>query len=166
LTTKNVERGISEIVGCLTDPILVFPGGWGDSLPEWLKSAITMDRLVMNMRALKGEEMTGTDAEACAYLYTTSLTQPIDHDWTQIYLYIANKVYNQWRQKESGAEMPEDIRVESLRDDQMRDLNRLKEWIYRKRIQIRLERDRVERRQKKEDEVAAKKAEQPALFNF
>jgi len=163
---KTIEKGISEIVGVFTDPILVFPGGWGDSLPEWLKNAITLERLGMNMRALKGEEMTGTDAECCAYLYTASLTQPMDHDWTQIYLYIAGKAYGQWRTKESGVTMPEDIRVETLNDEQMRDLNRLKEWLYQKRTTVRLDRERAERRQKKEDEAAAKKAEQPALFNF
>jgi len=163
---QSIEKGISEIVGCLTDPILVFPGGWGDSLPEWLKTAITLERLAMNMRALKGEEMTGTDAEACAYLYTAALTNPMDHDWGQIYLYIANKVYSQWRSKESGVTMPEDIRVETLNDEQMRDLNRLKEWLYRQRSKIRLDRERAERRQKKEEEAAAKKAEQPALFQF
>ena len=163
---KTIEKGISDIVGVFTDPILVFPGGWGDSLPDWLKSTITLERLEMNMKAFKGQEMTGTDAEACAYLYTAALTQPMDHDWGQIYLYIANKVYSQWRQKESGAEMPEDIRVESLNDEQMRDLNRLKEWLYRKRTQIRLERDRAERRQRKEEEAAHRKEAQPALFDF
>ncbi len=84
----QIEKGISEMVGALTDPILVFPGGWGDTLPDWVKTQITLERLVMNMRALKGEEMTGTDAEACAYLYTASLTAPMDDDWTQIYLYV------------------------------------------------------------------------------
>jgi len=153
-------------VGALADPIIVFPGGWGEDLPDWLKTSITLERLVMNMRALKGEEMTGTDAEACAYLMTASLTQPMDHDWTQIYLYIATKVYEKWRTKESGVTMPEDIRVESLRDDQVADLNRLKEWLYRKRTDIRLDRDRAERRQKKEEETARRKAEQPALFDF
>jgi len=162
----TIEKGISEIVGALTDPILVFPGGWGDSLPDWLKTSITLERLVMNMRELKGELPTGTDAEACAYLYTASLTQPMDHDWAQIYLYIANKVYSQWRTKESGVTMPEDIRVESLNDEQMRDLNRLKAWLYRKRTQVREERDRAERRQKKEEEAAARKEAQPALFTF
>ena len=93
MTTEKVEKGISEIVGALTDPILVFPGGWGDTLPEWLKNAIPLERLAMNMRALKGEEMTGTDAEACAYLFTAALTQPMDHDWGQIYLYIATQTY-------------------------------------------------------------------------
>ena len=165
-TEKQVEKGISEIVGVFTDPILVFPGGWGDSLPEWIKTAITLERLVMNMRALEGEEMTGTDAEACAYLYTVSLTQPMDHDWIQIYLYIAGKVYERWRTKESGITMPDDIRVESITDDQMSDLNRLKAWLYHKKTQARLERDRAERRQKREDEAAQREAAQPALFTF
>ena len=165
-TPKTVEKGISEIVGALTDPILVFPGGWGDSLPDWLKTSITLERLVMNMRVLKGELPTGTDAEACAYLNTASLTQPMDHDWTQIYLYIATKVYEKWRTKESGVTMPDDIRVESLNDDQMRDLNRLKAWLYQKRTTVREDRERVERRQKKEEEAARRKEEQPALFDF
>jgi len=163
---KTIEKGISDIVGVFCDPILVFPGGWGDTLPEWLKTAITLERLMENMKALKGEEMTGTDAEACAYLYTASLTQPTDHDWTQIYLYIATKVYERQRTKDSGVTMPDDIRVESLNDEQMRDLNRLKAWLYRKRTQVREERDRTERRQKREEEATQREAAQPALFDF
>ena len=105
---KTVEQGISDIVGVFTDPIIVFPGGWGDSLPDWLKSAITMERLIENVRALKEREMTSTDAEACAYLMTVSLTQPIDSDWTQIYLYIAGKVYGY-----SGAAEPQFRSIQS-----------------------------------------------------
>jgi len=165
-TEQQVKKGISDIVGVFTDPILVFPGGWGDTLPDWLKTAITLERLIENMKALKGEQMTGTDAEACAYLMTVSLTQPIDSDWTQIYLYIAGKVYEKHRTKESGTTMPEDIRVEELRNDQMRDLCRLKAWLYERRIKIRLERDRTERRERRETEVAEKKELQPALFDF
>jgi len=64
-------------------------------------------------------------------------------------------------------EMPSDIAVDSLRDDQVADLNRLlKEWIYRQRTKIRLDRDKAERRQKREEEAARRKAEQPALFEF
>ena len=159
---QNIEKGISDIVGVFSDPIIVFPGGWGDTLPDWLKNAITLERLEMNMRALKGEEMTGTDTEACAYLYTAALTQPLDHDWGQIYLYIAGKTYTRWKK----TEMPEDIRVDSLRDDQTADLNRLKEWLHKRRTQVRLERERADRRQKKEEEAARRKAERPALFEF
>jgi len=161
-TEKQLEKGISDIVGVFTDPILVFPGGWGDTLPEWLKGAITMERLMMNVESLKTGQMTGTDAEACAYLMTVSLTQPMDSDWTQIYLYVAGKVYERHKQ----GELPEDIRVESLRDDQVRDLDHLKAWIYRQRTRIRLERDRAERRQQREEAAAERKIEQPALFEF
>jgi hypothetical protein len=161
-TEKQNEKGISAIVGALSDPIIVFPGGWGDTLPEWLKNAITLERLVMNMKALKGEEMTGTDAEACAYLYTAALAQPMDHDWGEIYLYIATQTYRRWGKNE----MPVDIAVDSLNDEQMRELARLKEWLYRKRTQARLERERAERRQKKEEEATRRKTEQPVLFHF
>jgi len=160
--SATVEKGISDIVGVFTDPILVFPGGWGDTLPDWLKETITLERLVMNMRALKGEEMTGTDAEACAYLYTVSLTQPMDSDWSEIYLYVAGKTYS--RHKQGG--LPEDIRVESLRGDQVRDLDRLKAWLYRHRTTTRLERDRADRRERKEAAVAEREALQPALFDL
>ena len=162
MNKPTIEKGISDIVGVFTDPILVFPGGWGEDLPEWLKTAITLERLAMNMKALKGEEMIGTDAEACAYLMSAALSFPFDHDWTKIYLYVAGKVCRQHKQ----AEVPEDILVESLDADQMRDLNRLKEWLYHKRTEVRLDRERAERRQKKEEEAARRKAEQPALFTF
>jgi len=161
-TEKEIEKGISDIVGCLTDPIIVFPGGWGDTLPDWLKTAITLERMIGNIKELKGEEQTGTDAEACAYLMTVSLTQPMDSDWTQIYLYVASQTYKRW----GKGEMPDDIRVDSLNNHQTSDLNRLKEWLYRRRITARQETERSERRHKKEEEVAEKKAEQPALFDF
>jgi len=162
-TAKTLEKGISDIVGVFADPIIVFPGGgWEETLPDWIKPAITIERLTMNMRVLKGELPTGTDAEALAYMYPASLSFPLGHDWTQIYLYLASTVFARHKQ----TEVPDDIKVESLNDDQMRDLNRLKAWIYNKRLEIRLERDRAERRQKREEEAAAKKAEQPALFQF
>ncbi len=165
-TEKQLDKGISYIVGVFTDPILVFPGGWGDSLPDWLKGAITMERLIENMKALKGEQMTGTDAEACAYLMTVSLTQPMDSDWSEIYLYVAGKVYEKHRTKEPGVTLPEDIRVNHLSDYQMQHLNRLKAWLYRQRTTIRLERDRTDRRERKEAAVAEREALQPALFEF
>jgi hypothetical protein len=159
---KTMEQGISDLVGCLTDPIIVFPGDWGDTLPEWLKTAITLERLEMNIRVIRGEEIAGTDAEACAYLMTVSLAQPIDSDWTQIYLYIATKTCRRW----GKAEMPGDISIDSISDYQLAELNRLKEWLYHKRTQARLEREKAERRQKKEEEAGKRKAEQPALFEF
>ena len=159
---KTVEKGISDIVGCLTDPIIVFPGGWGDTIPDWLKTAITLERMIGNMKELKGEEPTGTDAEACAYLMTVSLTQPMDSDWTQIYLYVAGQAYKRW----GKGEMPADIAVESISNYQMQELNRLKSWLYERRIRARVEKDRAIRREEKEQQEIKKKEEQPALFEF
>ncbi|MBF4481719.1 hypothetical protein [Dehalococcoides mccartyi] len=160
--SKKADSVIDDLVGTLTDPIIVYPGGWGDSLPEWLKDASTLERLTENMKGSKGEQPTGTDAEACAYLNTASLTVPMDSDWSQIYLYVAGKTYTRW----SKSEMPEEIRVNSLTNQQTSDLSRLKEWLYRRRTTTRQEAERNERRQQKEEEVDKRKAEQPALFEF
>lgn len=84
------------------------------------------------------------------------------HDWSQIYLYVAGKTYTRWHK----SEMPDDIRVDSLSAEQMADLNRLKEWLYRHRTTARQETQRAERRGKKEEDITTRKAGQPALFEF
>jgi len=160
------DKWIDELVGVFSDPIIVMPGGWGDTLPDWIRPAITQERLIANMEAAKTGVMTGTDAEACAYLYTASLEAPMDHDWSQIYLYIAGKVYERHRTKDSGVSMPEDIKVDKLDRNQMDDLNHLKAWLYDRRVKNRKGKDQAERRQKKEEEAAEKKALQPAMFDF
>ena len=160
--SKGVDAMIGDLVGTLTDPIIVYPGGWGDTLPEWLKNAITLERLTENMKATNGEQPTGTDAEACAYLNTASLTVPMDNDWSQIYLYVASKTYGRWQKNK----MPDDIRVDSLNDQQTADLSRLKEWLYHRRTTARQESERNDRRHQKEEEVDKRKAKQPALFEF
>jgi len=159
---KTADAMISDLVGVFTDPIIVYPGGWGDTLPDWLKNAITLERFEMNIRASKGEEPIGADAEACAYLYTAGLTAPMDSDWSQIYLYVSTKTYS----KHKGSQVPDDIRVESLSDYQMAELNRLKSWLYQQGVKARREKDRVRRRQEREEDEAQKEAEQPALFDF
>ena len=133
---------IEDILGALTDPIIVYPGGWGDTLPEWLKSNITLERLVMNMKDAKGEAVTATDTEVCAYLYTVSLTLPMDEDWAQIYLYTATRVIRNWRK----GEVPSDIAVNSLTESQEGKLGELKEWLFQKRLESRHSRARDEKR--------------------
>jgi len=48
----------------------------------------------------------------------------------------------------------------------MNELNRLKGWLYHQRCRIRLDRERVERKERREEELAKKESEQPALFQF
>ena len=136
----EVEKGISDLVGALTDPIITWPSPWMEDIPDRLKDRVPLERLIMCMRAQKGETPTATDVEALIYMFPLTLEKPIGHDWTEIYLYLGTKVF--------GEETPEDIRHETLSEEQMRDLNRLKAWIYDKRIAARLDRDRAERRER------------------
>ncbi len=159
MNSNTIEKGISDIVGCLTDPIVVYPGGWGDTVPDWLKNAITLERMLANMGK---NGATGTDAEACAYLMTASLAQPIDSDWVQIYLYVAGKTSKQW----NNNDMPDDIAVSEISNYQMGKLADLKDWIYKQRVRARLDRDREERRQDSEEAELQKKRTQPVLFEF
>jgi len=165
MTTKRMTEGwIEDIVGALFDPIIVMPGGWGDDLPEWLRTRVTLERLGENIVALReGRELTATDAEAACYLFTASLTAPMGSDWTEIYLYVAGGEIK----GEKKLEMPEDIRVESLTESQWRDLKQLKDWIYQQRIKHRKGKERGERRQAKEEAKTKKletRAVQPSFF--
>ena len=85
-----------------------------------------------------------------------------DHDWSQIYLYVATKTYA----RHKGSQVPEDIRVESLNDYQMGELKRLKDWLYRQRVKVRQERARGDRKLERVEAEAQRKAEQPELFEF
>ncbi len=139
---RKVDGWIEDIVGALFDPIIVMPGGWGDDLPEWLKTRVTLERLAENIVATReGREITATDAEAACYLFTASLTAPIGGDWTQIYLYVAGG--------EMKDKMPEDLKVEALTESQWRDLKGLKNWIYRERVKHRKEKAHGEHRETK-----------------
>jgi len=118
------------------------------------------------LAAQKGETPTGTDGEAAWYLSTASLEFPFDEQWTRIYCYVFTQVYERWRTKESGSSVPPDIKVDKLDDYDMSHLRRLKDWLYQTRTNVRLEKDRSERKHQKEEKVKKSKEEQPALFDF
>ena len=159
MSDRKVDGWIDDLVGALVDPIIVMPGGWGDDLPEWLRTRVTLERLGENIVALReGRELTATDAEAACYLFTASLTAPMGSDWTQIYLYVAGG--------EMKDKMPEDIKVESLTESQWRDLKQLKDWIYQQRVKHRKEKQRGERRQAKEEAEAKELATVPVQPSF
>jgi len=148
---NRIDKQIGDLVGALTDPIVVFDPGWADVLPEWLKGEIKMQRLA---QLVKGEEGIATDAEALAYISNASLAQPIASDWVDIYQYLLTRVM--------GDKVPGEMRKESLDDYRMGELKQLKEWIYRQRVKAREERGRAERRRARE-EAAARVPKQMAL---
>ena len=153
MNSTNSDKWISETVGVFTDPIIVFPSPWMDTLPDWIKPAITMDRLIECMRSTKEGNPTATDSEAMAYMYPRSLESPMGHDWTEIYMYLGTRVCRQHRK----VEFPADIAKETLTDGQMRDLRDLKNFIYDRRLKVRTERLRGEKREAAEEAVQIRK---------
>lgn len=158
----KIDKAISDIFGVFTDPIIVWPGGWGDSPPPWIREAITLERLTEEMKAAKGEGATGTDAEASWYISSRSLEAPLDSDWVRIYMYSFTRVMR----RHGRGEVPADLVVDELDDYSMGKYLHLKRWLYNQRVKLRQERDRADRREKKEAEAEQKAMAQPALFEF
>lgn len=122
---RETKKQIEELVRVFTAPLIVMPGGWHDTIPDWMKHEVTIRRLI---NLMKGNEGEATDIEACIYMYTASFQAPMGRDWTQIYLYLATKCM-----EEAGrGKVPEDIRVTELDDYQERQLRKFKEWIWRR----------------------------------
>ena len=168
MNERKVDGWIDDLVGALFDPIIVMPGGWGDDLPEWLRTRVKLERLIENMQALnEHRELTATDAEADCYLFTASLTAPIGSDWTQVYMYLVGME----TKYEMKTEMPKDLKVETLTESQWRDLRQLKTWIYQQRVKHRKERQRGEHAGERHAKQASQTREeladepvQPAFF--
>ncbi|MDE1821166.1 MAG: hypothetical protein KGJ23_07975 [Euryarchaeota archaeon] len=130
-----VKRGIENLVGALMDPVIVMPGGWGETLPEWLKGAVKMERLAQNAADLgrSAPSKEAGDAEVVAYLYTASLTRPMGDRLTKVYLNLAPKVMERF----IGGHQPalDDVRVNGLSVDEERELKKLRGWLYRQRTE-------------------------------
>lgn len=122
---KVIEQMIQEIMGIFKDPIILYPGGWEDTLPPTVWEMIRLERFVQQMKA-KGKKIEeATDAEALAYLYTTALVGPMGSEWTHIYLWLGRDLLP----KGEAAQ----IAPKALTSDEARMLSDLKRWIYRKK---------------------------------
>jgi hypothetical protein len=164
VTERMAEKQIYDLIGCFTEPLVVCPGGWDDTIPDWLRKAVVTERMIELIVATReGREPTGTDAEACAYMYTASLVAPIGSDWTEIQLYLATKCLQKHQQ---AREIPEDIKVEELSDYRLGLLATLKRDIYRRRHRFTEDQRRVARRQDREQKQAVKERNQGIQVSF
>lgn len=109
--------------------IVVASKAWYETAPKWLVEEIKKEReLSAFFDLMPGSKQEVGDAEACLYLYTASLINPLSYDLTKIYFYIASKLM-----KSSGIEVPEDIKVEELDDWQKTQMCQLKRDLWWKR---------------------------------
>ena len=163
-TEKKAEGWIDDLVGALCDPIIVYPSPWKDDLPDWIKSQITLERLVMNMRVMHEGGASVGDTEALAYIFPRTMEEPLSEQWMRIYTYVFTSAL-----KFKKAAVPEDLRRETLSDYDMRELTDLKTWIYQKRVQHRKEKSRAERQassrvENEKSEELKTEAVQPSFF--
>ena len=144
-TDRKVDGWIDDLVGALCDPIIVYPSGWQDTLPDWIKPQITLERLIMNIKVIKEGGVPVGDTEALAYIYPRTMEAPMSEQWYRIYMYVFNQAM-----KFKKTEVPEDLKSEKLSDYDMQQLNQLKRWIYERRVKHRKEKQQGKRRQAKE----------------
>lgn len=132
---RLADKAVNELVGCFTDPIIMYPSPWMDTLPDWVKREIPLARMLYFM---KNKDTFGTyefmcpDLDAMAYMYPSSLEFPLSHDWAQIYLYLSTQGL-----RSVGKKVPEEIVVDELSSDQTRELRFLKAWLYKKKVAYR-----------------------------
>lgn len=120
-----------------TNKLVVADVGWAETIPDWLKKAVEVERLVegfANAAALTetngGVGQVGL-AETCVYLYTASLSHPLSHDCAQIYFWVTGKVMGK-----KGVEVPyfaREVLERGLDYDQQNQLDQLRQDLYRKR---------------------------------
>ena len=129
---KQEDKFLRDIMGAISPTIIVYDESWGDDLPEWLKTQITLKRFEENARGIKGEKIEeATDEEAMAYLYTRSLAAPMTDGWVRIYQKVFQKVVSEKiGRKNMPAKFQEDIELSSYEENQRKDMKR---WIYKKR---------------------------------
>ncbi len=142
---KEDAKWIGDLAGVFFDPIIVYPSGWQDTLPDWIKPQITLERLIMNIKVLKEGGVPVGDTEALAYIYPRTMEAPMNEQWFRIYMYVFTQAM-----KFKKTEVPEDLKSEKLSDYDIYKLNDLKRWIYDRRVKHRKGQARTERVEKKE----------------
>lgn len=121
IAERKAKKQMDALVRVFTDPLVVMPGGWHDTIPEWMKGEVTLRRLI---QVMNGDFEEATDIEVCIYLYTASLQAPMFRDWCEIYFWLVKKCM-----KEAGKDFPKDFEVKELTDYQKGMLRDLKRWI-------------------------------------
>lgn len=146
------------MIYCFTDPLVVADAGWADTIPKWMRDEVPLERMARLAGTLKGgseDDEYATDIEAAIYLYTASLAAPLDRQRTDIYLYLCTKY-----EKRLGKQVPNDIRKGEISDYDKRELDELKDWIYRQQVKAR---KRLTSKRKEED--IGPQYEQGSLFD-
>jgi hypothetical protein len=124
----NEEAKFKSLMSCLFSPIITWPSYRIDDIPKDLLDDVRLERMANMMKNMKNSEEVkeATDVEALIYLYTASLSMPLDDEWTEIYLWLTKK-----HLEKNKKELPDFLKEIGELDEYERELlNELKRWIY------------------------------------
>lgn len=125
------EKFVFEFMDMLTAPIITFSASWADAIPNLLKRDISFSRMVSGMM----DEKMATIPETVAYIMTRTLEAPMNHEWTNIYLWCSLDYMKTYRNK-TDADFEDIFPPEKLSDYEKSLLKRLRVWIYEKRREV------------------------------
>lgn len=107
--------------------LVVGDRSWAESIPEWLLEKVREERMVLGLISIANPNIEKVgDAEVLAYLLPAASRAPLNSVHTNIYLYLATKICGQ-----RGNELPDDIQVIELSSWEEKQLQELKNMIYR-----------------------------------
>lgn len=80
----------------LYGPVVLYPGGWEDTIPAWLEAAVSKARVAQLLleAAADAEEYDRMCSleEVVAYLYTACLSFPLAQEWANVYFWASDQV--------------------------------------------------------------------------
>jgi len=141
---KEQDGWIDDLIGALTDPIIVFPSPWQDDIPKELKEQIPLERLIMNSKVMhEGKGVPVGDLEALVYMFPRTMESPLTDEQNRLYFHCFNEAMKFMRK-----EVPDDLKLTKrteLNQYEMRQLDDLKRFIWDRRVKARKERARGEK---------------------
>jgi hypothetical protein len=130
-SSKDTEKFVFDLMDIITGPTITYNVGWAHAIPQRLNQDIKLSRL---FSAIHKEEM-ATIPETVAYIMTRTFVAPMDHQWTNIYLWCSAQYMNQYRKW--NANDLKDINIpEELNEHEQSLLKKLRSWIYDKRREV------------------------------
>ncbi|GEP97682.1 hypothetical protein [Chitinophaga cymbidii] len=141
--------GIFDIMDALTAPILTFSQLWADVIPKRLLKQVPMARMIALM---KGQQ-SATDVECVIYLYTRTHEAPMDRDWVDIYTHLSCRTLEDYFNEDHWNEINA---PRELTEWLQRELNGLREFIYRKRRELLRQRLKVKKNERETEDIPDK----------
>lgn len=145
---KQEDKWIEEMANTFTAPLIVYPGGWEDTIPDNIKNKITIERLLRMMK--KDGKHEATDSEVAAYIYTASCCFPLNYHSANIYFYVLKSVFSNLKG------MPDFVEEAKISEYEEGMLKKLRCWIYKKQT------DELKAR-RRADRAGAKKKQTPTV---